>query len=116
MRRFAVLLFALSLVLLTGAYSRDRFDLWIADTDMPALVLPTGAQILDRNGQLLRAYTVADGGCMWRWPMLIPAISRRFWRMRINAFAAIPGLIPGRWRGPSGRPCAMAALCQADQP
>ena len=64
MRRFAVLLFALSLVLLTGAYSRDRFDLWIADTDMPALVLPTGAQILDRNGQLLRAYTVADG--RWR--------------------------------------------------
>ena len=64
MRRFAVLLFALSLVLLTGAYSRDRFDLWIADTEMPALVLPTGAQILDRNGQLLRAYTVADG--RWR--------------------------------------------------
>jgi penicillin-binding protein 1C len=64
MRRLAALLFALTLTLFAGAAGRDRFDLWVASTDMPALVLQSGVQVLDRDGKLLRAYTVADG--RWR--------------------------------------------------
>ncbi|MEI6097717.1 MAG: transglycosylase domain-containing protein, partial [Alphaproteobacteria bacterium] len=48
---------------LTG-YGRDRADQWIDATDLPALVLPTSQEVTDRHGDLLRAYTVADG--RWR--------------------------------------------------
>ncbi len=64
MRRLSLFMFVAAFVLLTGAMARDRFDLWIAQTDLPALVVPTGTQVLDRDGKLLRAYTVADG--RWR--------------------------------------------------
>lgn len=64
MRRLSVLLFALTLALLSGATARDRLDQWIAATDLPPLILATSVQVLDRDGHLLRAYTVADG--RWR--------------------------------------------------
>ncbi len=64
MRRLALLLFTLAALLLSAAYARDRFDQWIAATDLPTLILPTSVQVLDREGRLLRAYTVADG--RWR--------------------------------------------------
>ena len=64
MCRPALLFFALALLLLSAGYSRDRFDQWVAATDLPALVLQSGTQVLDRDGKLLRAYTVADG--RWR--------------------------------------------------
>ncbi len=64
MRRLAILLFTLSALLLTGAACRDRFDQWVAATDLPPLVLPASVQVLDREGRLLRAYTVAGG--RWR--------------------------------------------------
>lgn len=64
MRRLAILLFAVTLLLFAGATARDRFDQWIAATALPALVQPSGTQVLDREGRLLRAYTVADG--RWR--------------------------------------------------
>lgn len=47
-----------------AAFARDRVDQWIDATVIPPLALATSQEVLDRNGELLRAYTVADG--KWR--------------------------------------------------
>ena len=60
-RRFLLILAA---ALLLGAAGRDRFDAWIDATPLPALTAETSVEVLDRDGGLLRAYTVADG--RWR--------------------------------------------------
>jgi penicillin-binding protein 1C len=60
-------LFALALVLWTGAFARDGVDDWIDATVLPSLIPQTSVQVLDRDGDLLRAYTVADG--RWRLPL-----------------------------------------------
>ncbi len=62
-RWFIVLAAGLTL----AAYTRDRADLWIDATDLPNLTLQTSNEVLDRNGALLRAYTVADG----RWRLAV---------------------------------------------
>ena len=51
-----------------AAYGRDRVDVWIDATILPPLVVETSVEVLDRNGDLLRAYTVADG----RWRLALP--------------------------------------------
>ncbi|SDJ01531.1 penicillin-binding protein 1C [Aliiruegeria lutimaris] len=63
MRRYG--LFLLALVLYLGAAGRDAFDAWVDATDIPVLVVETSVEVLDREGRLLRAFTVADG----RWRM-----------------------------------------------
>ena len=50
-----------------AALSRDGFDDWIDATDLPALTVEVSNEVLDRNGDLLRAYTVADG----RWRLAV---------------------------------------------
>ncbi len=60
-------LFALALTLWVGAAGRDAFDGWIDATVLPPLVTEQSVEVLDRNGDLLRAYTVADG----RWRMAV---------------------------------------------
>ena len=40
---------------------------WIAATELPDLTLPTSVEVVDRKGELLRAYTVSDG----RWRMQV---------------------------------------------
>ena len=50
-----------------GATLRDAGDTWIAATELPVLALETSVEVLDRNGILLRAYTVADG----RWRLAV---------------------------------------------
>lgn len=55
---------ALAAGLFLAAFARDRVDLWISDTRLPALTPATSVQVLDRNGALLRAYTVDNG--KWR--------------------------------------------------
>ena len=45
----------------------DELHQWVADTILPPLVLQTSAEVLSRDGSLLRAYTVADG----RWRMAV---------------------------------------------
>ena len=50
-----------------AALSRDRFDDWIDATVLPALTVQTSDEVLDRDGDLLRAYTVADG----RWRLAV---------------------------------------------
>jgi penicillin-binding protein 1C len=51
-----------------AALGRDRVDLWIDATILPPLVVETSVEVVDRNGDLLRAYTVADG--RWRLALL----------------------------------------------
>ncbi|MDP3198172.1 penicillin-binding protein 1C [Tabrizicola sp.] len=58
----------LTLGLWLSALGRDRFDDWVDATILPPLVVETSVEVLDRNGDLLRAYTVADG----RWRLALP--------------------------------------------
>ena len=60
-------LFTIALAVWLAAVARDGVEDWIAATDLPPLVLQTSVEILDRNGDLLRAYTVADG----RWRLAV---------------------------------------------
>ncbi|HOZ31883.1 MAG TPA: penicillin-binding protein 1C, partial [Tabrizicola sp.] len=58
----------LAVTLWLAAFGRDRFDQWVDATVLPPLVVETSIEVLDRNGDLLRAYTVADG----RWRLALP--------------------------------------------
>lgn len=60
-------IWALAAGLFLAAFARDRVDLWIDATRLPPLGLATSVQVLDREGALLRAYTVADG----RWRLAV---------------------------------------------
>ncbi|MES2814452.1 MAG: penicillin-binding protein 1C [Pseudomonadota bacterium] len=61
-------LLVLALGLWLGAFGRDHFDRWIDATILPPLLVETSIEVLDREGDLLRAYTVADG----RWRLALP--------------------------------------------
>ena len=54
----------LGVILWLAALGRDRLDHWIDATILPPLTVETSVEVLDRDGDLLRAYTVADG--RWR--------------------------------------------------
>jgi penicillin-binding protein 1C len=58
----------LALTLWLAALGRDRFDAWIDATVLPPLAVEMSVEVLDRDGDLLRAYTVADG----RWRLALP--------------------------------------------
>ena len=51
-----------------AALGRDRLDVLIDATILPPLMVETSVEVLDRHGDLLRAYTVADG----RWRLALP--------------------------------------------
>lgn len=72
-------LFALAVALLLGATVRDRFDAWVDATDLPPLVTETSVEVLDRDGALLRAYTVAGG--RWRLAVRPDQVDQVFIRM-----------------------------------
>lgn len=57
-------LFVLAAGLGLAAFSHDRLTQWVDATVLPPLQVQTSVEVLDRNGALLRAYTVADG--RWR--------------------------------------------------
>ncbi|NJS39770.1 MAG: penicillin-binding protein 1C, partial [Rhodobacteraceae bacterium] len=59
---------ALAATLWLAAYGRDRLDHWIDATILPPLTVATSIEVLDRDGDLLRAFTVADG----RWRLALP--------------------------------------------
>lgn len=67
---------ALAFLLIAGLYltalGRDAFDQWVANTSIPSLVQVASTEVLDRNGRLLRAYTVADG--RWRLAVKLQAV------------------------------------------
>ena len=56
--------FALAAGLWLAAFGRDRLDQWVDATVLPPLIVSTSVEVVDREGALLRAYTVADG--RWR--------------------------------------------------
>lgn len=60
----ARLVLALAAGLFAAGLGRDTFDDWVGATVLPPLSLETSVEVLDRDGALLRAYTVADG--RWR--------------------------------------------------
>lgn len=76
--------------LFLAAFARDCADIWIADTQLPPLSPAVSVEVLDRHGDLLRAYTVADG--RWRLAvdvaqvdpnfiaMLLAYEDKRFWQ------------------------------------
>ncbi len=72
---------ALVFALLSGAAGRDAFDDWIRATDVPPLLAETSAEVRDRNGMLLRAYTVEDG--LWRLGATPDRVDRRYLDMLI---------------------------------
>ena len=54
----------LAAALCVAAFARDRLDDWVRTTVLPPLIVDTSVEVLDRQGALLRAFTVADG--RWR--------------------------------------------------
>lgn len=79
-RRHALLILALAL--LFGALARDRFDVWVDATELPRLAAETSVEVLDRNGVLLRAYTVAGG--RWRLHTTLDAVDPDYIKMLIT--------------------------------
>lgn len=71
---------ALALTLFAGAAAL-ALDRWIDTTDLPPLVVATGTEVLDRDGQLLRAYTTEDG--RWRLATTLDNVDPRFIAMLI---------------------------------
>ena len=59
-----------------AALGRDRVDAWIDATVLPPLALETSVEVLDRDGHLLRAYTVADG--RWRLHVDLADVDPRY--------------------------------------
>ena len=58
-------LLLLTFALWLSALARDGVDDWVAATVLPPLTVETSVEVTARDGQLLRAFTVADG----RWRM-----------------------------------------------
>ncbi len=56
-------------------------DDWVAHTELPSLELETAVTVLDRNGELLRAYTVESG--RWRLPVALRAVDPHYIDMLI---------------------------------
>jgi penicillin-binding protein 1C len=75
-------LFILALLLWSAALARDAFDRWIDATVLPTLVTESSVEVLDRNGDLLRAYTVGDG--TWRLATTLDAVDPRYIAMLIR--------------------------------
>ena len=62
MRRFFP--FGIVALLWLAGLGHDRFREWVASTDLPPLGIAQSVEVLDREGTLLRAFTVEDG--RWR--------------------------------------------------
>jgi penicillin-binding protein 1C len=67
---------ALAAGLWLAATGRDQFDRWVDATVLPSLRVETSVQVLDRDGALLRAYTVADG--RWRLAVDLDEVDPRY--------------------------------------
>ncbi|MFN3273353.1 MAG: penicillin-binding protein 1C [Paracoccus sp. (in: a-proteobacteria)] len=77
-RRWGLRLIAVAALLFGAGLARDgavaALDRWVAATPLPALAVPVGAEVLARDGSLLRAFQVADG----RWRLAPGAVDPRF--------------------------------------
>ncbi|WP_071674299.1 penicillin-binding protein 1C [Nioella nitratireducens] len=81
MTRARGFLWAAALLFLVGL-GRDRVDAWIDATVLPPLIPATSVEVLDRNGTLLRAYTVEDG--RWRMPVSLADVDPEFITLLLN--------------------------------
>nr|WP_232209629.1 penicillin-binding protein 1C [Rhodobacter sp. SW2] len=57
----------MAVALLVAAIARVQLDHWVDTTLLPPLGVETAVEVVDRDGRLMRAYTVADG----RWRMAV---------------------------------------------
>jgi penicillin-binding protein 1C len=73
--------FAVIAALLGGAAARDAVDDWVTRTDLPVTAVQHSTEVRDRNGDLLRVYTVADG--LWRLPVSLDQVDPGFLDMLI---------------------------------
>lgn len=69
------------MALMLVGFARDRFDIWITETDLPSVISETSVEVRDRNGDLLRVYTVADG--RWRLSVMPEQVDPRLIEMLI---------------------------------
>ena len=88
-------LFALvAVALFATATTRDLFNDWVNGTQLPPLVIDTSVEVVDRDGALLRAFTVADG----RWRLEPGAVDPLFTDMLLayedKRFFTHPGVDP----------------------
>lgn len=81
MKQLGIGLIGLALGLILLATGRDQLNAWVATTKLPPLAVETSVEVLDRNGQLLRAYTVDDG--RWRLAVEFSAVDSAFLDMLI---------------------------------
>lgn len=92
----ARLIFALALALWGAALTRDRFDRWVAQTELPPTLAETSVTMHDRDGHVLRVYPVADG--IWRMPITLDQVDPGFVTLLIRyedkRFWAHPGVDP----------------------
>lgn len=91
-------LFLLAATLFVAAFLRDQFDAWIDATELPPLFAQaeTSFEVLDRNGELLRAYTVSGG--RWRLKVDLEQVDPLYLEMLIayedKRFATHNGVDP----------------------
>ncbi len=71
----------LAVALLAIAIGRDMTDRWIDTTELPVLLSDTSVEVLDRDGELLRLYTVEDG--RWRLSTSLDAVDQTYLDMLI---------------------------------
>ncbi|NHF72790.1 penicillin-binding protein 1C [Paracoccus sp. 12-3] len=72
---------ALGLLAAAADLGRDAFGLWLDATPLPPLAVPTGTEVLARDGSLLRAFQVGDG--LWRLSPPADGVDPRFLQMLV---------------------------------
>ena len=75
-------LFVLAVCLWAGAVARDEVDDWVDATVLPSLQADVSKEVRDRNGDLLRVYTNADG--RWRLPVTLDDVDPTYLRMLVR--------------------------------
>ncbi|WHZ35068.1 penicillin-binding protein 1C [Sagittula sp. MA-2] len=72
---------ALVVALWCAAFAGDRLSDWVDATETPLLVRATSPEVRDRDGDLLRAYTIEDG--LWRMTVTPDQVDPLFYRMLV---------------------------------
>ncbi len=81
MRRIDLWLLGVAVLLLAVGTARDVLDRWVTSTDLPQLISETSVEVRDRNDDMLRVYTVANG--RWRLPVHLDQVDRGYLEMLI---------------------------------
>jgi len=74
-------MFALCLALYGAALGRDALEAWVDRTALPSLVPDISTEVLDRNGDVLRIYTVGNG--TWRLGVTPRSVDPDYLRMLV---------------------------------